>query len=157
MNTISVQDRAVAKDRNQTSVVRARRMQCVDTDRKAFNSRKDGVQRSELRNVIITSSLRSVGAIFPDYDVGQHIHPLKRSSDSLITSEVHLRPLLFFASWRIGGKMFHAKAPTHKEKHSLILRLTSGPTREFLISKTDRTRPAFALTNRRDVLARAGR
>ncbi len=72
MNTISVEDRAIAKDRNQTGVIRPWRMERVDTDRKAFDPRDDGVQRSQLRHVIITSSLRSVGAIFPDNDVGQH-------------------------------------------------------------------------------------
>src|SRR5882724_2858827 len=79
---IRVQDGAVTKDPHQTNVVRLRRMQCVDTDRQAFNSRHDGTQRSQARQVFVAGSLRSFGAIFPNYDVGQHVFPFKPSRDS---------------------------------------------------------------------------
>src|SRR6266481_8218898 len=73
MDRVGFQDRAIAKGRDQTGVVRSRRMQSVDTDRKTLNSRDYGTERPQLRHVIVTSVLRSVAAIFPHYDMGQHV------------------------------------------------------------------------------------
>src|SRR3977135_1215961 len=70
MDRVGFQDRAIAKARDQASVVRPRRMQNVDTDRKTLNSRDDGTERPQLRHVIVASVLRSVTAIFPHYDMG---------------------------------------------------------------------------------------
>jgi hypothetical protein len=57
MHSVVVEGRPVAKARNQARVVRIRRMQYIDSDRKTFNSRDDGAQRSQALDVIIASIL----------------------------------------------------------------------------------------------------
>src|ERR1700682_183269 len=73
VNCVSVEHRAISKDGSQTRVVRPGRVQRVETDRKALNSRHDGGERSQTVHMILASCLRGICTILPNYDVGQHV------------------------------------------------------------------------------------
>lgn len=85
MNRVGVERGAVAKDRDEPRVVRARQIERVEADQETLYPRDDVGETPEQRDVLFAQSLLDIGAIFPDDNMSQH---LKRNP-SLESFEYH--------------------------------------------------------------------